>query len=163
MLCFLLSALLLSIEPCVKSGDPSPHYAVFPLYLSTNAAVDVIEEAWNSTLLQKRYAFIVASMDFDLTINGGIPRSAFLDAGRARQVICNIVGNAVKFSHEVQSGATAAAPAGAGASAGVPVMSKRGSISLDAKFDEENRLLRIVVRDSGRGISEEGIARLFKP
>lgn len=132
------------------------------LRFRSSRAVDLIEEAWNSTLLQKRYARLVAGTDFALSISGTIPRSAFLDAGRARQVVGNIVGNAIKFTcHDEHSDATAGAPAGA--SVGSPVTSERGSVSLEATFVEEERLLSIAVQDTGRGISAEGLERLFKP
>lgn len=36
------------------------------------------------------------SLELDITIGEGIPRLAVLDAGRAKQVITNTVGNAIK-------------------------------------------------------------------
>lgn len=61
-------------------------------------AEDVVEEAWNATLLscERRYKGAVQSLEFDVNISEGIPRLAVLDAGRAKQVITNTVGNAIK-------------------------------------------------------------------
>lgn len=73
---------LLTHHPTLPPPRFPPH---FP-------AEDVIEEAWNSTLLQKRYAALVASIDFAISVSPGVPRSAYLDAGRARQVVANVVG-----------------------------------------------------------------------
>ena len=55
-----------------------------------------------------------------------------------RQILINLVGNAAKFTDE-------------------------GEISVSAEWIPEGRRLRIVVRDTGRGISDEKLARLFDP
>lgn len=34
---------------------------------------------------------------------------------------------------------------------------------MEAEYDPESGLLRVAVRDNGRGLSEEGMERLFKP
>lgn len=39
----------------------------------------------------------------------------------------------------------------------------KGRVTLSAKFIPEGRLLEVTVKDTGRGLSEEGLARLFKP
>lgn len=61
-----------------------------------SASEDIVEEAWNSTLLQKRYAASVATIDFHFSVGDGVPRLALIDAGRAKQVVANVVGNAIK-------------------------------------------------------------------
>lgn len=55
---------------------------------------DIVEEAWNTTLLScgKRFKGMVESLELDIAVKGGIPRQAFVDARRAKQVITNIVG-----------------------------------------------------------------------
>jgi PAS domain S-box-containing protein len=63
------------------------------------------------------------------------------DAGRVRQVLMNLIGNAVKFT-------------------------ERGEVIVSAKVEEETEhdvKLRFAVSDTGIGISQEGLARLFRP
>jgi CheY-like chemotaxis protein len=74
-----------------------------------------------------------------------IPANArfFGDAGRVRQVLLNLVSNAVKFTHE-------------------------GSVTIEAYLaddaDEADRaLVRFEVRDTGVGIAPGVLPRLFKP
>lgn len=45
----------------------------------------------------------------------------------------------------------------------LPAAPGRGRVSLTATFDDSEQLLRIRVADTGRGLSQEGLARLFKP
>jgi signal transduction histidine kinase/DNA-binding response OmpR family regulator len=72
----------------------------------------------------------------------GMPAAAFGDAGRIRQVLYNLVGNAVKFT-EAGGVAISAAPAEDQAAAG--------------RF-----LLRFDVADTGIGISEQALETLFE-
>lgn len=185
--------------------------------LAAPSAEEIVEEAWNATLLscEKRFKGMVQSLELDLLVEEGIPRQAFLDAGRARQVITNIVGvrcaarvaprcaaaggssawllrrrttshwlfvlravewialphssptrlfsqNAIKFTAGGVGGDGASAAArqstvGGGGSAPL------GRVLLSAAYLPDERLLQVSVKDSGRGISEEGLAKLFKP
>jgi signal transduction histidine kinase/CheY-like chemotaxis protein len=62
------------------------------------------------------------------------------DYGRLRQVMVNLVGNAIKFTHE-------------------------GTISIDVTRvggDDQNPRLRTEINDTGTGIPSDSIARLFK-
>ena len=66
------------------------------------------------------------------------PRSSSpSDEGKLRQVLINLVGNAVKFTEQ-------------------------GQIAVIAAAEEEGKRLRIEVRDTGPGISGEEQSRLFK-
>ncbi len=58
------------------------------------------------------------------------------DAGRLRQVLLNLVGNAVKFT-------------------------ERGTVTVRVRHDGEHKL-RIAVADSGPGIATEHIERVFE-
>jgi two-component system, sensor histidine kinase and response regulator len=63
------------------------------------------------------------------------------DAGRVRQVLVNLIGNAIKFT-------------------------EAGEVIVQASAEEESEhyvKVRFTVRDTGIGISREGQARLFKP
>ena len=71
----------------------------------------------------------------------GVPVRIVGDATRLRQILVNLVGNAVKFTHE-------------------------GEVSVLVSLDEHSggqRRLRFSVRDTGIGIEADRISRLFKP
>ncbi len=67
----------------------------------------------------------------------GLPAACLADGARLRQVLVNLVGNAVKFT-------------------------EHGHIRIDATYLGEERL-RLVVRDTGIGLTDELKQRLFKP
>ncbi|MBE2203020.1 MAG: response regulator [Chthoniobacterales bacterium] len=72
-----------------------------------------------------------------------VPSSLFTDPGRLRQILLNLIGNAVKFT-----------PSG-----GIVVTAMRGQHDpVDGRFP-----LRIEVSDTGIGIPPDRVARLFKP
>lgn len=63
------------------------------------------------------------------------------DAGRVRQVMVNLIGNAIKFT-------------------------ERGEVMVSVVAEEQTEhhvKIRFAVTDTGIGISEEGISRLFRP
>ena len=75
-----------------------------------------------------------------LEVGEGVPRGVLGDPGRLRQVVLNLLGNAVKFT-------------------------ETGEIALQANIDSEEDgalLVRIAVRDTGIGISPEGCEGLFR-
>ena len=79
-------------------------------------------------------------LEFRLDIDSRIPKILFGDGARIRQVVLNILNNAVKYTPE-------------------------GFVSLAARctgVDADNVILTIAVADSGWGIKEEDIAGLFK-
>ncbi len=70
-----------------------------------------------------------------------MPETIVSDAMRLRQILINLVGNAIKFT-------------------------ERGQVTLRVGIDEataEAPLLRCEVHDTGIGLSEEQLARLFRP
>lgn len=75
---------------------------------------------------------------FLLELDPGLPRSLTGDMGRVKQVLLNLIGNAVKFTES-------------------------GSVRLlvDGKRMEDHWLLRMEVRDTGIGIREEDLDKLF--
>ncbi|HEX4035642.1 MAG TPA: response regulator [Solirubrobacteraceae bacterium] len=76
-----------------------------------------------------------------LTIDDGVPARASGDSRRLRQVVLNLVANAVKFTPS-------------------------GTVVLTAQAREEGRerfSLRVEVTDTGIGIAEENLAKVFEP
>ncbi|MFI4896998.1 MAG: PAS domain-containing protein [Phycisphaerales bacterium JB059] len=80
-------------------------------------------------------------VSFETTVQGPVPEYAMLDEVRVRQILVNLVGNAVKFT-----------------SAGTV----RITLSCAAKAPEAPRL-RFEVRDSGIGMTPETLDRIFQP
>ena len=66
-----------------------------------------------------------------------LPSDLMIDGGRLRQVLLNIIGNAVKFT-------------------------EAGSITVSAAYDERQHRLRISVADTGPGIASEDVDLLFR-
>ena len=79
-------------------------------------------------------------LEFATIIHHEVPSFLHGDPGRLRQILINLVGNAVKFTNE-------------------------GEVTLKAVLEEEDAhraLIRFSVSDTGIGISEEKMDRLFK-
>ncbi len=76
-------------------------------------------------------------MQFDLEIEPRAPQFVTSDEGKLRQVVINLVGNAVKFTEQ-------------------------GGIVLAATGGQDGKSLRVEVRDTGPGVSPEEQKRLFK-
>jgi PAS domain S-box-containing protein len=77
--------------------------------------------------------------DLGLILDADLPDglAVSLDPNRLRQVLLNLIGNAVKFTDA-------------------------GHITLSVAYDEANGGLSFVVRDTGAGIPEDRLDRLFK-
>lgn len=82
---------------------------------------------------------LAKNIEIAVVIQPGLPRQALGDAGRLRQVLMNLVGNAVKFTEK-----------------GGVVVELRATSSNEAGFR-----LRVDVVDSGIGIGAEALPRLF--
>jgi two-component system, sensor histidine kinase and response regulator len=97
---------------------------------------DVIYETVAAMTLQSA----VKGIELIVNVNAGVPALARGDPGRLRQIVMNLLGNAIKFTHE-----------------GHVVLEATGAI------DERGRLtLRIEVIDTGIGIPADRVDRLFK-
>ena len=78
---------------------------------------------------------------FDVRFEGAVPDRILTDPTRFRQVLINLVGNAIKFTPE-------------------------GSVSLSIRFEDDAQgggSLCVEVRDTGIGMTPEEVAKLFKP
>lgn len=90
-------------------------------------------------------------------VEPGVPAAIMIDGGRLRQVLVNLVGNAVKFTEkgEVEVAIRRAAPQRS-APDHRPSTAAAGS-------EHETCLLEFSVRDTGIGIAQEHHAKLFRP
>ncbi len=93
------------------------------------------------------------NLDLDLDITPGIPARLRGDPNRLRQVLINLIGNAIKFT--------------AKGSVRVQVREERAETEQQETKNEEpgtknNVLLRFAVRDTGIGIPPDKYHRLFK-
>jgi CheY-like chemotaxis protein/HPt (histidine-containing phosphotransfer) domain-containing protein len=98
------------------------------LRLAMEDAVEILAEAARKKRLQLTYL-----------VDSDCPTFIVSDPGRLRQVLINLIGNAVKFTDEGE----------------VIVRAQRA--------DEGTPLLRIEVTDTGPGIPEEALPKLFQP
>lgn len=83
------------------------------------------------------------NIEFSIEVDDGLPAILIIDETRLRQILLNLVGNAVKFT-------------------------EKGYIKLSAKVlkahsDKQIVDVRIAVEDSGIGISENGTRHIFDP
>ena len=95
-----------------------------------------VEESSSLFALQAR----IKGLDFSSTVSGDLPDTLAGDAGRVRQVLTNLIGNAVKFTDS-------------------------GRIDVEAELvrpTEDGLLVRFSVRDTGIGIPPEHQSRLFE-
>jgi signal transduction histidine kinase/CheY-like chemotaxis protein len=77
-------------------------------------------------------------LDFEVQYEFPVPRKIISDPTRLKQIIFNLCGNALKFTSQ-------------------------GSITVAMSFLEKSRQLNFKVIDTGIGMSEEELERLFKP
>ncbi len=75
-------------------------------------------------------------LEYNLSVSEDIPSVLEGDEIRVRQVMMNLINNAIKYTHE-------------------------GSVSIDVSFDMRSRMLSLIVKDTGIGIKEGDLGRLF--
>lgn len=91
-------------------------------------------------MMQKTFVF-EKGLKLDVEVSEDIPQFIGGDQLRVKQILHNLIGNAVKFTSQ-------------------------GTITISAQLVEqqgESVLVQLAVRDSGIGISQEALDRIFKP
>ena len=101
------------------------------------------EEVHLSTFLNEVYSLInVKSEDKGIELrfknDGVIPEQIMTDPKRLKQILFNILGNAIKFT-------------------------EKGYVELRASFNEKKNALKLKIIDTGVGISKDQRSKLFKP
>ncbi len=79
-------------------------------------------------------------LEFQCEVNASVPARLRLDPVRVRQIVTNLVGNAIKFTEH-----------------------GRVSVRLSVAETADGLMLRGDVRDTGIGLSPEAVERLFQP
>jgi CheY-like chemotaxis protein/HPt (histidine-containing phosphotransfer) domain-containing protein len=95
---------------------------------------DIIHEV--ATVLRVRAKQKNIALDY--AWDGKVPETIVTDATRLRQVLTNLVGNAIKFT-------------------------ETGGVKIVARLDASNRKLALAITDSGIGMTSESMANLFQP
>ena len=75
-------------------------------------------------------------LKYDLTVSEDIPSVLIGDEIRVRQVMLNLINNAIKYTHE-------------------------GSVSVNVSYEDQDEMLNVVVSDTGIGIRNEDLSKLF--
>lgn len=83
-----------------------------------------------------RLQFSEKNLSFFLKMDDNLPEFIKADEKRLRQVLINLVGNAVKFTHE-------------------------GRVELNASFSEAKKQIFLEVKDTGQGIPKEKLESIF--
>nr|WP_297704441.1 ATP-binding protein [uncultured Butyrivibrio sp.] len=73
---------------------------------------------------------------YDLNVSERVPSVLLGDEIRIRQIMLNLINNAIKYTHE-------------------------GKVAIEVSFDEETSMLVICVADTGIGIKNEDLGKLF--
>ncbi|MCR5503576.1 MAG: response regulator [Lachnospiraceae bacterium] len=75
-------------------------------------------------------------LTYDLKVSKDIPSVLRGDEIRVRQVMLNLINNAIKYTHE-------------------------GTVSVDVSYDDAANMLQVIVSDTGIGIKNEDLGKLF--
>jgi signal transduction histidine kinase/ActR/RegA family two-component response regulator len=97
---------------------------------------DIYELIQNSTAVFFELAK-EKNITYKIEIDQTLPKSLLVDETRLKQVIYNLLNNAIKFTHE------------------------KGSVTLEVKYLLENKHLLFSVIDTGIGIAKENLSKIF--
>ena len=139
----------------IEAGRLDIRYAPVNLF----AVVEEVERIFSASTRAKGLAFRIE-------ISDGIPRSVLIDEARLRQVLFNLVGNAIKFTSagSITVRASSTTPQDGGAPSG-GAGAARGSTADGggARAGESTVDLVIEVQDTGIGIPEDQRQAIFEP
>jgi signal transduction histidine kinase len=110
----------------IEAGRTELHNAPFDLINTLKTVEELI-----------RIRTEAKNLTFTVEINGELPRYVCSDASRLRQVLLNLLGNAVKFT-------------------------ERGSVTLRLTANSDNNQIDFAIIDTGVGIRKEDQERLFQ-
>ena len=105
-----------------------------------------------STLLEEQYRALIPlatakGVDLQLKLPSGPPKWIYTDPVRLRQILTNLVGNAIKFSAREHQ-----------------TMARQGRVEVSAILtDNDSPQLILNITDNGIGIAVEHLPNLFKP
>ncbi len=99
--------------------------------------VNIFEILADINLSMQHFA-LEKGISFTISYDGEIPSTLSSDPTRLKQILLNIIGNAVKFTN-------------------------RGTVAVRVSVDIVAEKLRFKVQDSGEGMTPEQAARLFQP
>ncbi|MDD3846578.1 MAG: ATP-binding protein [Syntrophorhabdaceae bacterium] len=109
-------------------------------YLELDESVFDVRELVNAVCDTMVVRIREKGISLDCIIRPGVPRRLTGDAGRLRQVLLNLVGNAAKFTEE-------------------------GGITITVELDEaggDTTIMKFSISDTGIGIPEDKIAHIFE-
>lgn len=96
-----------------------------------------IKETLNEVLQLFSFSFQRKNLKYSFTTDASVPDVVMIDKNRYIQILLNLIGNALKFTPS-------------------------GSIKIEVSYDESIDMLATKVQDTGIGIRESDIPRLFK-
>jgi osomolarity two-component system sensor histidine kinase NIK1 len=93
-------------------------------------------------------------------VDRGVPHSLVGDVGKLQQCLLNLVGNALKFTHE---GSVSVHVRVASDCLKQSMSSKMDGVGICSDSAPESMLIHFEVRDTGIGINQERLVDMFKP
>jgi signal transduction histidine kinase len=117
---------------------------VIEIYKMGSNCIIQLNESWVNTreLVEEcrkllMFGFEQKNIEFIIDIDNNTPELLYADRVKYRQILINLVGNALKYT-------------------------MKGNVTLSLKYNAEEKKLISSVKDTGIGISEENITKLFK-
>jgi CheY-like chemotaxis protein/anti-sigma regulatory factor (Ser/Thr protein kinase) len=107
----------------------SRHLSLDSAPFSPSAVVDDVVSLFRALARDKSLALAAA-------VEASVPEWVIGDAGRVRQVLTNLVGNALKFTDA-------------------------GTVEILVSYDADQQVARFAVRDTGAGIAEDVVDKIF--